>query len=97
MFTGILDKQSTPNTKGKNMITPAQIRAARGLLRWSQKDLSQKSGVSLRAVNRVESEECDPRMSTLRALEYALEQAGVVFINEQGKEGVYLCTTIQRG
>ncbi|EFI32728.1 transcriptional regulator, XRE family [Desulfonatronospira thiodismutans ASO3-1] len=77
------------------MITPAQIRAARGLLRWSQKDLSKKSGVSLRAVNRVESEECDPRMSTLKALEYTLEQAGVVFINEEHKVGVYLRSTGQ--
>lgn len=72
------------------MVTPAQIRAARGLLRWSQKDLSQKSGVSLRAINRLESEECDPRMSTIRALEKTLEMEGIIFINERNKIGVCL-------
>lgn len=72
------------------MVTPAQIRAARGLLRWSQKDLSQKSGVSLRAINRLESGECDPRMSTIRALEKTLEMEGIIFINERNKIGVCL-------
>lgn len=72
------------------MITPAQIRAARGLLKWSQRDLSYKSGVSLRAINRMESEECDPRMSTVKALEQTLEMEGIIFINEKNKVGVCL-------
>ena len=72
------------------MITPAQIRAARGLLKWSQKDLANKSGVSLRAINRMEIEECDPRMSTVKAIQYTLEQEGIIFINEGNKIGLTL-------
>lgn len=72
------------------MITPAQIRAARGLLKWSQKDLAEKAGVSHRAINRMEIEECDPRMSTVKALEHALEKEGIIFVNEGKKIGVNL-------
>ncbi|WP_045213400.1 helix-turn-helix domain-containing protein [Desulfonatronovibrio magnus] len=72
------------------MIAPSQIRAARALLRWSQKDLSEKSGVSLRAVNKFESEECDPRLSTVNAMQHALQNEGIIFVTEMDRVGVFL-------
>lgn len=64
------------------MITPAQIRAARALLGWHQTDLAAAAGVSFNVVSRVERELVDPRASTLRAIQTALENAGVEFIED---------------
>ncbi|MBA4794663.1 MAG: helix-turn-helix domain-containing protein [Phenylobacterium sp.] len=71
------------------MVTPAQIRAARALLGWSQQDLADRAIVSLNAVNRLERGAVDTRHSTLIAVEKAFFRAGVEFIpaGERG-EGV---------
>lgn len=66
------------------MITAAQIRAARGLIRWKQAELAAAAGLSLTALNNIEREAADPKASTLAALKRALEQAGVVFLAENG-------------
>ncbi len=64
------------------MITSAQIRAARGLLNWSRKDLAEKSGVSFASMMRLESFDGVPssNVKTLEALKKAFEDAGVEFI-----------------
>lgn len=64
------------------MITGAQIRAARGLLRWSARDLAGHAGIGLATVQRLEIEEGVPagRAHTLVKLQQALEAAGVEFI-----------------
>lgn len=72
------------------MITPRQIRSARALLGWTQKDLAQKCGLSTGGINRLEKEVSDPRSSTLRVIQAALEQEGIVFIQEEAFEGVKL-------
>ncbi|WP_312162908.1 helix-turn-helix transcriptional regulator [Phenylobacterium sp.] len=73
------------------MVTPRQIRAARGLLGWSQQELADKAIVSVNAINRLERGQVDPRVSTLAAVEKALARAGVEFLaaGERG-EGVRL-------
>jgi transcriptional regulator with XRE-family HTH domain len=62
-----------------------QIRAARGLLGWSQTELAKRAGLSLPTVKRVEAG-FGPRVSDdARAkLQRAFETAGVVFIDENG-------------
>ncbi len=76
------------------MITSEQIRAARALLRWSAQDLADKSGIGFRTVQRFESESGIPasRTSNLIAIRRVLEEAGVIFIdqNEEGGPGVRL-------
>ena len=62
------------------MITSAQIRAARALLGWRQIDLARKAHISFNTLNKIEAELVDPRASTLRAIQRALEQAGIEFI-----------------
>ena len=66
------------------MITPAQIRAARALLRWKQSDLAKAADLSLTALNNIEREVADPKASTLGSIQRALEAAGVVFIPGNG-------------
>jgi transcriptional regulator with XRE-family HTH domain len=62
------------------MLTPAQLRAARALLGWSQEDLAEKcGGVShLSTIKRFESGKSDRKQSTLLAWRKALSKAGVV-------------------
>lgn len=68
------------------MITSEQIRAARSLLRWEQKDLAEASEVSLPSIKRLETMRgpIAAQARTIRALIDALEQAGVQFIPENG-------------
>ena len=63
------------------MITSAQIRAARGLLDWSRRELAEKSGVGFSSLLRLESFEGIPssNVKTLEALKKAFEDAGVEF------------------
>jgi predicted transcriptional regulator len=67
------------------MLTIEQLRAARGLLGWSQSELADRAGLSLPTVKRVEGE-TGPRVSDLARtkLRRALESAGVEFIDENG-------------
>jgi predicted transcriptional regulator len=71
------------------MLTPAQMRAARGLLGWSQNDLAGKcAGVgSLATIKRFEAGKSDPKASTLLAWERALKKAGVDFIEGDEAKG----------
>jgi transcriptional regulator with XRE-family HTH domain len=68
-----------------------QVRAARGLLGWSQKDLSDSSGVSLSTLNRLERGDGDPSVNSLRLIYKAFEQAGIRFVSsDDGGVGVIL-------
>ncbi|WP_347813650.1 helix-turn-helix domain-containing protein [Shimia aestuarii] len=63
-----------------------QVKAARALLRWSQNDLAEASGVSIPTVKRLEATTGDlgGRAATVAAIRSALETAGVEFIPENG-------------
>lgn len=65
-----------------SVITAAQIRSARAILRWSAANLAEHSGVSLPTIQRLESSEGVPngRSSTLVQLQRTLEAAGIEFI-----------------
>lgn len=72
--------------QGQNsLITIEQLRAARGLLGWSQTELASRAGLSLPTVKRLEGG-FGPRVSdeARMRLQKALEAAGVEFINENG-------------
>lgn len=69
------------------MITPRQIRAARSLLAWSQQDLADKAILSINAVKRLEAGYGDPRISTILAMQKALEDNGIEFIPAIGGKG----------
>ena len=68
-------------------MTIEQLRAARGLLGWSQSALAARAGLSLPTVKRVEAGR-GPRVSdeTRAKLQRALEAAGVEFIGKNGEE-----------
>ncbi len=68
----------------KGAITPAQSRAARGLLDWSRDQLADSSGAAKRTIVRFEAADGETRDTTLAAIRTALEAAGVEFIEENG-------------
>jgi transcriptional regulator with XRE-family HTH domain len=65
------------------MLTGSQIRAARALLKWSGRELSERCGVSYPALQRAEAVDGMPNMQTrnLAAIKSALEAGGVMFID----------------
>lgn len=62
------------------MITSTQIRAARGLVCFSKAKLAAAAGVSYQTIKLIELGN-DSKASTLRAIQQALEAAGVEFID----------------
>lgn len=63
-------------------ITPAQCRAARGLLNWQQIDLAKRAKVTMSTVSHFESEKKKSHPRCLRAMQDAFLEAGVNFIPE---------------
>jgi len=62
-------------------ITPAQCRAARALLNWSQDHLEMAAKVARKTIADFEREARTPYDRTLAAIRSALEAAGVEFTN----------------
>ncbi len=65
------------------MIISEQLRAARGLVGWSQSALAKASGLALSTIKRMEGERGPLRSSAENVLkvQQALEDAGVIFID----------------
>ncbi|MBZ9760334.1 helix-turn-helix domain-containing protein [Mesorhizobium sp. CA8] len=65
---------------------PAQSRAGRGLIAWSQGQLAEAAGVSLSTVRDFEAGRRIPIANNMAAIRAALEGAGVVLIeaNDHG-------------
>jgi transcriptional regulator with XRE-family HTH domain len=61
------------------IITPAQSRAARALLGWSQQDLARKASVATSTVADFERGQRSPVPNNLEALKSALEKHGITF------------------
>jgi transcriptional regulator with XRE-family HTH domain len=68
-------------------ISPAQCRAARALLHWSQRDLTQRLGVALRTIADFERSARTPFERALRDIQVALETGGVIFLEEEPESG----------
>ena len=65
-------------------ITASQVRAARGLIDWSQRQLAEKAGVGLSTIADFERGKRTPIGNNLAAIRHALEAAGIVFIPHNG-------------
>ena len=70
-------------------MTPAQCRAARGLLDWTQDELAAKAAVSVVTIRNFEKGRSSPQRATLEVVRRALETAGVELTNG-GQPGVRL-------
>jgi transcriptional regulator with XRE-family HTH domain len=63
---------------------PAQCRAARGLLDWTQGKLAEAAGLLLSTVVKFERSGRAVRAETVQTMKCAMEAAGVEFIAENG-------------
>ena len=70
-------------------MTPAQSRAARGLLDWRQVDLARNAGVGESTVVEFEREKRKVGDASITKMQVALEDAGVEFTNGR-RQGVRL-------
>lgn len=66
------------------MITGAQCRAARALVEWSRDNLASSSNVDALVIEEFEHKINTPDDEVCNALQIALENAGAVFIGENG-------------
>ena len=74
-----------------NRLTAAQARAARALLGWPQAKIAQAAGLPVETIERVETQGAagaDP--DAAHRMMRALEDAGVVFLDEDAGGGVGL-------
>lgn len=78
--------------KCSEMISPQQSRAARAWLDWSQEDLAKAAGVSLSTIRDFEKGKRMPIANNLRAIEQALQTAGVKFLFGAGGEPTGIAT-----
>jgi transcriptional regulator with XRE-family HTH domain len=74
------------------MLEPAQIRAARALLGWRQEDLSRAASVGTATIQRIEKSNRPVAgyVSTIVRIQSALEDAGVLFIDDDDTAGIGL-------
>lgn len=70
-----------------DLMTPAQCRAARGLLRWTQDMLAEMSKVSVNTIHSFENEMTKPHGPKHAALQCALEKGGIIFTPEDDNGG----------
>jgi transcriptional regulator with XRE-family HTH domain len=61
-------------------IIPAQIRAARSLVNWSQQQLAEAAGVAISSVRDIEGEKRASEVGTVSNVRRALENEGVEFL-----------------
>jgi predicted transcriptional regulator len=71
------------------LVTGAQLRAARAMLRMEQETLAQAAGVSANTIRRMEGFDgpIGARTDTMRRLQRVLEDAGIEF-QDEGRPGV---------
>lgn len=85
-----MSKDTLKNSVPEGVLIISIIRAARGVLGWTQPDLAERSGVSLVALARLESSAASPRLSTVSRLKAAIEEAGIQVIEGQPSGGFTL-------
>ena len=72
------------------LLTPGQVRAARGLLGWSRRELSIVSRVSHNTIKALELGKTDPRRSTMQKLARTFTAHEVLFVHGVKGDGVIL-------
>lgn len=62
-----------------NSLTPAECRAARGAIKWTQSKLAQTCGIKEQTVSEFERARTKAHPLTIKAMREALIDAGVIF------------------
>lgn len=70
-------------TSDPPIVTPGQIRAARALLGWSQREAADHCNVGLNTISRLESAEQIPGPRIFVIIVETFKEAGIVFSHEE--------------
>lgn len=70
------------------MVNERQIKAARSLLDWSQEELAERAGVARFTLIKIETGRARVHDATIAKIVAALEDAGVIFFETEGRFGV---------
>lgn len=81
----------------RTQYSAALCRAARGLLNWTQQDLSARTGISISSLADFERGARWPQLRTLQAIETAFAQAGVEFTLEAERLLVFIKLSVLDG
>jgi transcriptional regulator with XRE-family HTH domain len=76
-----------PQRPCQPFISPTQVREARNLLKWSETRLAGLVEMTPRSVARFERSKLQRSSNDLQSIRDALETAGTVFMDENGKRG----------
>jgi transcriptional regulator with XRE-family HTH domain len=79
------------------MLSARQIRAARGLLGWSRRELAMVAGISQGTIKAIEQGATDVRLSTLRKLAQTFTAHEVEFVTEGPWSGVMIKNVTDAG
>jgi DNA-binding XRE family transcriptional regulator len=85
----IYDSELSSLDNQQEQPSPAQIRAGRALLNWSQQQLAERSGVGRRTVAAYESGGERVMAANILGMKKALESAGIRFSPNDAPEGVH--------
>lgn len=66
------------------IITPAQCRAARALLNWSQPELAERCDIHVQTISNFEKETSSPSKTTLEKISLILQSANIEFLGQDG-------------
>jgi CheY-like chemotaxis protein/DNA-binding XRE family transcriptional regulator len=87
----VVDADGAEIAAGIHVINIEQIKAARAMLDLSQRQLAKCAGVSIATLNNIErGVQTDPKISTMNAIQQALEARGITFTNAYEGVGVLL-------
>jgi transcriptional regulator with XRE-family HTH domain len=79
------------------MLSAQQVRAARGLLGWSRRELAIVAGVSQGTIKAIEQGTTDVRLSTLRKLARTFTAHAVEFVADGSRSGVVIKNRVDSG
>jgi DNA-binding XRE family transcriptional regulator len=74
------------------IVSPAQCRAARAMLRWSQTELGRRAGVARKTIADFEQEVRDLRRRTRDAITATFKNAGIDFLWDGPGQAVCVAT-----
>lgn len=66
------------------IITPAQCRAARALLNWSQPELAERCDIHVQTISNFEKESSTPSRTTLDKITNVFQESKIVFTEDEG-------------
>ncbi len=71
-------------------MTPKQCRAARAMLNWNVEILAYRSKIADTTIQKFEQGKTNPRRRSIEAIVAAFEKAGIEFVEQSGRVGVWL-------